>query len=47
LLSLLHDDRFLDLIHAQYLKVVHRRQAAPGASGAPRDAEEGGGMGEK
>jgi mRNA-decapping enzyme 1B len=25
LLSLLHDDRFLDLIHAQYLKVAHAR----------------------
>ncbi|KAL3757425.1 hypothetical protein ACHAWU_005156 [Discostella pseudostelligera] len=43
LLSLLHDDRFLDLIHAQYLKVVNRRQAAAGA--APREADEGGGTG--
>jgi mRNA-decapping enzyme 1B len=25
LLSLLHDERFLDLIHAQYLKVAHAR----------------------
>ena len=27
LLSLIQDDRFLDLIHAQYLKVVHTRAA--------------------
>jgi mRNA-decapping enzyme 1B len=39
LLSLLHDDRFLDLIHAQYLKVVHRRQAPS----TPREKEEGDG----
>ena len=41
LLSLLHDDRFLDLIHAQYLKVVHRRQAAS----APCDEGNTGGGG--
>ena len=33
LLSLLHDDRFLDLIHAQYLKVAHARaNKKPGGS---------------
>lgn len=34
LLSLLHDDRFLDLIHAQYLKVAHARANKKGDGGS-------------
>ena len=44
LLSLLHDERFLDLIHAQYLKVVHRRRQSVASAGAPRE-EDGEGEG--
>lgn len=43
LLSLLHDDRFLDLIHVQYLKVVYRRQAA--STSCEKEEGSGGGNG--
>ena len=35
LLSLIQDDRFLDLLHAQYLKVAHARANRPGGRPPP------------
>ena len=41
LLSLIQDDRFLDLIHAQYLKVVHSRGTRQQHQQQPQQKENG------